>query len=95
MKALETAAYYDETGKMQRLKEQFSDENGVLNIRALPYGKYLLVETTVPEGKVAAAPKVLNVDSDEKTDWWTATAKGHCRWDLPSGISRRPVILKS
>ena len=90
MKALETAAYYDEAGKMQRLKEQFSDENGVLNIRALPYGKYLLVETTVPEGKVAAAPKVLNVDSDE-----TATAKGHCRWDLPSGISRRPVILKS
>lgn len=33
MKALETAAYYDEAGKMQRLKEQFSNENGVLNIR--------------------------------------------------------------
>ena len=66
-----------------------------LNIRALPYGKYLLVETTVPEGKVAAAPKVLNVDSDEKDGLVDGDGKGHCRWDLPSGISRRPVILKS
>lgn len=88
MKALETAAYYDETGKMQRLKEQFSDENGVLNIRALPYGKYLLVETTVPEGKVAAAPKVLNVDSDEKDGLVDGDGKGTLQmgsaiWDQP------------
>ena len=88
MKALETAAYYDEAGKMQRLKEQFSDENGVLNIRALPYGKYLLVETTVPEGKVAAAPKVLNVDSDEKDGLVDGDGKGTLQmgsaiWDQP------------
>lgn len=100
MKALETAAYYDEAGKMQRLKEQFSDENGVLNIRALPYGKYLLVETTVPEGKVAAAPKVLKVDSDERDGLVDGDGKGTLQmgsaiWDQPSGISRRPVILKS
>ena len=88
MKALETAAYYDEAGKMQRLKEQFSDEKGVLNIRALPYGKYLLVETTVPEGKVAAAPKVLNVDSDEKDGLVDGDGKGTLQmgsaiWDQP------------
>ena len=88
MKALETAAYYDEAGKMQLLKEQFSDENGVLNIRALPYGKYLLVETTVPEGKVAAAPKVLNVDSDEKDGLVDGDGKGTLQmgsaiWDQP------------
>ena len=88
MKALETAAYYDEAGKMQRLKEPFSDENGVLNIRALPYGKYLLVETTVPEGKVAAAPKVLNVDSDEKDGLVDGDGKGTLQmgsaiWDQP------------
>ena len=88
MKALETAAYYDEAGKMQRLKEQFSNENGVLNIRALPYGKYLLVETTVPEGKVAAAPKVLNVDSDEKDGLVDGDGKGTLQmgsaiWDQP------------
>lgn len=88
MKALETAAYYDEAGKMQRLKEQFSDENGVLNIRALPYGKYLLVETNVPEGKVAAAPKVLNVDSDEKDGLVDGDGKGTLQmgsaiWDQP------------
>ena len=88
MKALETAAYYDEAGKMQRLKEQFSDENGVLNIRALPYGKYLLVETTVPEGKMAAAPKVLNVDSDEKDGLVDGDGKGTLQmgsaiWDQP------------
>lgn len=88
MKALETVAYYDEAGKMQRLKEQFSDENGVLNIRALPYGKYLLVETTVPEGKVAAAPKVLNVDSDEKDGLVDGDGKGTLQmgsaiWDQP------------
>ena len=88
MKALETAAYYDEAGKMQRLKEQFSDENGVLNIRALPYGKYLLVETTVPEGKVAAAPKVLKVDSDERDGLVDGDGKGTLQmgsaiWDQP------------
>ena len=88
MKALKTAAYYDEAGKMQRLKEQFSNENGVLNIRALPYGKYLLVETTVPEGKVAAAPKVLNVDSDEKDGLVDGDGKGTLQmgsaiWDQP------------
>lgn len=88
MKNLPTAAYYDETGKMQRLKEQFSGENGVLNIRALPYGKYLLVETTVPEGKVAAAPKVLNIDSDEKDGLVDGDGKGTLQmgsaiWDQP------------
>lgn len=47
-----------------KVNELYSDEQGILETCRLPYGRYLFVETTVPKGKVAAAPKILTVSTD-------------------------------
>lgn len=48
-----------------------SDERGIVQTPALPYGRYLLVETTVPENVTATRPFVIHVtadDEDQSTD---------------------------
>ena len=88
MKKLPTEQYYDELGNEKRVPEQFSDEKGRIGFKAIPYGKYLLVETSVPEGKQAAAPKVLTVTNDEKDGQTEGDGKGIplpdlAIWDQP------------
>ncbi len=88
MKELKTAQYYDELGNAKRVAEQFSDEKGIVTFRALPYGKYILAETSVPAGKMAAAPKVITVTSDENDGEVEGDGKGipmpdFAIWDQP------------
>lgn len=47
-----------------RVGEMFSDENGYFCTPELPFGQYILVETTVPEGKVMADPLLVTVTKD-------------------------------
>lgn len=88
MKELPTALIYDEHGNAQRVGELYSDEEGVLESPLLAYGHYLLVETTVPKGKTAAAPKVIVIDSDVedafvKGDGNGAPLSDFAIWDQP------------
>lgn len=46
------------------LSEIFSNEEGVLRITGLPYGQYLVVETTLPKDLFQADPFVVTVDSN-------------------------------
>ena len=41
-----------------------SDAKGVVVTPNMPYGRYIIVETTTPENKIAAKPLVLNVAAD-------------------------------
>ena len=45
------------------LSEIFTNEEGVLRITGLPYGQYLVVETTLPKDLFQADPFVVTVDS--------------------------------
>lgn len=46
-----------------RLSELFTNEEGVIRVTGLPYGQYLVVETTVPQDVFQADPFVVTVDS--------------------------------
>ena len=47
-----------------RVTEMFSDEDGYFCTPELPYGQYILVETTVPEGKKQADPLLISITKD-------------------------------
>lgn len=46
-----------------RLSELFTNEEGTLRVAGLPYGQYLVVETTLPKDLFQADPFVVTVDS--------------------------------
>ena len=46
-----------------RLSELFTNEEGVLRVTGLPYGQYLVVETTLPKDLFQADPFVVTVDA--------------------------------
>lgn len=46
-----------------QLSELFSNEDGVIGISGLPYGQYVVVETTTPENRWQAEPFIINVDA--------------------------------
>lgn len=47
-----------------RVGEMFSDENGYFCTPELPAGQYILIETTVPEGKRQASPLLVTITKD-------------------------------
>lgn len=58
------------TGKRSneyRVCEMFSDENGYFCTPELPVGQYILIETTVPEGKRQADPLLVTITKDSAT----------------------------
>jgi LPXTG-motif cell wall-anchored protein len=49
------------------LPELFTDTSGLLLSPELPYGKYVVVETTVPEGRKGIVPFVVDISEDSRT----------------------------
>src|SRR5699024_7548383 len=47
-----------------RLSELFTNEEGIIRVTGLPYGQYLVVETTLPKDLFQADPFVVTVDSN-------------------------------
>lgn len=47
-----------------RLSELFTNEEGIVRVTGLPYGQYLVVETTLPKDLFQADPFVVTVDSN-------------------------------
>ena len=46
-----------------RLGEIFSNEDGILRVEGLPYGQYLVAETTIPKDVFQADPFIVKIDS--------------------------------
>ena len=46
-----------------RLSELFTNEEGIIRVTGLPYGQYLIVETTVPQDVFQCDPFMVTVDS--------------------------------
>lgn len=52
------------TASEYRLGEVFSNEDGILRVEGLPYGQYLVVETTIPRDVFQADPFVVKINSN-------------------------------
>ena len=48
------------------VSELEANEKGIVETPGLPYGRYIVIETTTPKGKTATRPFVIHVTSDEK-----------------------------
>ena len=59
-------AWLEATGvsNQYRVKEMWSDENGYFITPELPYGQYVLIETSTPEGKETADPMIVTISKD-------------------------------
>lgn len=57
-----------------QLSEIFSNEDGRICIKGVPYGQYLLVETTTPKSRFQADPILINVSTTTNNDDGVNTA---------------------
>ena len=61
-----------------RLSEIFSSDTGNIRVQGLPYGTYLVVETTTPQDVYQAEPFLVSIDPAKDNNPWSrmATPKG-------------------
>ena len=57
-----------------QLAEIFSNDTGNIRVQGLPYGTYLVVETTVPHDLFQAEPFIVTVDPEQDNNPWSAMA---------------------
>ena len=57
-----------------RLSEIFTNEEGILRVQGLPYGQYIVVETTVPKDVFQAEPFLINVNASSPQSSFTVPA---------------------
>ena len=57
-----------------RLSEIFTNEEGILRVQGLPYGQYIVVETTVPKDAFQAEPFLINVNASSPQSSFTVPA---------------------
>ena len=55
-----------EETKYETFPETFSNEDGIMEIKDIPYGQYVCVETTVPENVLAVEPFLVDINEDSK-----------------------------
>ena len=57
-----------------KLAEIFSNDTGNIRVQGLPYGTYLVVETTVPHDLFQAEPFLVSIDPEQDNNPWGAMA---------------------
>ena len=57
-----------------RLGEMFTNDEGIFRVEGLPYGQYLVVETTIPKDVFQCDPFIVTVDSDSPQSRFTVPA---------------------
>ena len=57
-----------------RLSEIFTNEEGILRVQGLPYGQYIVVETTVPKDVFQAEPFLVTVNASSPQSSFTMPA---------------------
>ena len=57
-----------------RLSEIFTNEEGILRVQGLPYGQYIVVETTVPKDVFQAEPFLVTVNASSPQSNFTVPA---------------------
>ena len=64
------------TGRVNeyQLAEIFSNDSGCIRVQGLPYGTYLVVETTTPHDLFQAEPFLVSIDPEQDNNPWGAMA---------------------
>ena len=57
-----------------RLAEMFTNEEGIFRVEGLPYGQYLVVETTIPKDVFQCDPFIVTVDANSPQSRFTIPA---------------------
>ena len=57
-----------------RLGEMFTNEEGIFRVEGLPYGQYLVVETTIPKDVFQCDPFIVKVDANSPQSRFTIPA---------------------
>ena len=57
-----------------RLAEMFTNDEGIFRVGGLPYGQYLIVETTIPKDVFQCDPFIVTVDSSSPQSRFTVPA---------------------
>ena len=57
-----------------QLAEIFSNDSGNIRVQGLPYGTYLVVETTTPHDLFQAEPFLVSIDPEQDNNPWGAMA---------------------
>ena len=57
-----------------RLGEMFTNDEGIFRVEGLPYGQYLIVETTIPKDVFQCDPFIVTVDANSPQSRFTVPA---------------------
>ena len=83
------------TGRLNeyQLAEIFSNDTGTIRVQGLPYGQYLVVETTTPKDVFQAEPFIVTIDPTDESNPQSAMANPKDAVQTPSGSYQKYTVL--
>lgn len=76
-----------------QLAEIFSNDTGNIRVQGLPYGQYLVVETTTPKDVFQAEPFIVTIDPTDESNPQSAMANPKDAVQTPSGSYQKYTVL--
>lgn len=76
-----------------QLAEIFSNDTGTIRVQGLPYGQYLVVETTTPKDVFQAEPFIVTIDPTDESNPQSAMANPKDAVQIPSDSYQRYTVL--
>lgn len=76
-----------------QLAEIFSNDTGTIRVQGLPYGQYLVVETTTPKDVFQAEPFIVTIDPTDESNPQSAMANPKDAVQNPSGSYQKFTVL--
>lgn len=76
-----------------QLAEIFSNDTGTIRVQGLPYGQYLVVETTTPKDVFQAEPFIVTIDPTDESNPQSAMANPKDAVQTPSDSYQKYTVL--
>lgn len=76
-----------------QLAEIFSNDTGTIRVQGLPYGQYLVVETTTPKDVFQTEPFIVTIDPTDESNPQSAMANPKDAVQIPSDSYQKYTVL--
>lgn len=76
-----------------QLAEIFSNDTGTIRVQGLPYGQYLVVESSTPRDVFQAEPFIVNIDPTDQSNPQSSMANPKDAVQTPSGSYQKFTVL--
>lgn len=76
-----------------QLAEIFSNDTGTIRVQGLPYGQYLVVETTTPKDVFQAQPFIADIDPTDESNPQSTMANPKDAVQVPSNSYQKYTVL--